>query len=51
MTVNEREQRILGAAIGMWLLVAAVTWLAYCHWHGFDPSLCWSYGGCNEYRA
>ena len=28
-----------------------VYWIAYSYLHGFDPSLCWSYGGCREYLA
>jgi len=44
--IDDREQRKLGAAIGMWLAVVAVAWLAYSYLHGFDPGLCRHYGGC-----
>ena len=49
--IDEREQRKLGAAIALWLLVIALGWLAYSYLHGFDPSLCWHYGGCGEFKA
>jgi hypothetical protein len=43
---NRRDEIILALAIFMWMAVAAVAWLAYSYWHGFDPELCRSYGGC-----
>ena len=41
-----RGDVMLSAAIGVWMLVAALAWLTYAHLHGFDPGLCRSYGGC-----
>ena len=50
--MTRRQELALAAAVIVWVFVIpALAWIVYSHLHGFDPGLCWSYGGCQEYRA
>jgi hypothetical protein len=45
--VTRRDEITLAFAVALWVFVIPATaWLAYSYLHGFDPSLCRSYGGC-----
>lgn len=50
--MSRREEITLAVAVVLWVFVIpAFGWIAYAELHGFDPSLCWSYGGCQELRS